>query len=253
MGSDNAPLWRALDSPADSQEVTIDILPSVTTLTFDVYGTLLDLNGRLVPAVAELLQQKGSSASPEEFRKQWRARQRIEQYQDTILMVGHSGYLETSRRAFLHTLRLNDVPASDKEVEDVMRVWWELSPFDDVAPALEKLQTRYKLVALSNGDPDYLNHICLNRIGWQFYKVISASEVGCFKPHPAVYRHALRVLDLEPAQVAMVAAHGFDIMGARSCGYRGVYVNRYNMPYEESPYQPDVTVGDFRELPEVLL
>ena len=50
----------------------------------------------------------------------------------------------------------------------------------------------------------------------------------------------------------MVAAHAFDIMGARACGYRGAYVNRYRLPYEESPYRPDVEVRDFIELADML-
>ena len=50
----------------------------------------------------------------------------------------------------------------------------------------------------------------------------------------------------------MVAAHSFDIVGARACGYRGVYVNRYGLPTEESPYQPDFEVGDFVELANML-
>ena len=51
----------------------------------------------------------------------------------------------------------------------------------------------------------------------------------------------------------MVAAHGFDILGARACGYRGAYVDRYGIPPEESPYQPDVVVKDFVELADWLI
>ena len=60
-------------------------------------------------------------------------------------------------------------------------------------------------------------------------------------------------LGAEPHQLLMVAAHSFDIMGARACGYRGAYVNRYQLPYEESPYRPDLEVRDFVELADVLL
>jgi len=50
-----------------------------------------------------------------------------------------------------------------------------------------------------------------------------------------------------------VAAHAFDVMGARACGFRGAYVNRYRLPYEDSVLQPDATVNDFRELASWLL
>jgi 2-haloacid dehalogenase len=46
----------------------------------------------------------------------------------------------------------------------------------------------------------------------------------------------------------MVASHSFDILGARACGFRGAYVNRYQLPYEDSALRPDLTVNDFLEL-----
>ena len=51
----------------------------------------------------------------------------------------------------------------------------------------------------------------------------------------------------------MVSSNSFDVMGARACGFGGAFVNRYRLPYEDSPYQPDVVVKDFDELASVLL
>ena len=86
---------------------------NIKALTFDVFGTILDLNGSLKPFLTEFLECKGAEVSPVRFWEQWRGRQRIEQYQDTIMMLGHSGYMETVRRAFVYTLRLNGVEVSD--------------------------------------------------------------------------------------------------------------------------------------------
>jgi len=51
----------------------------------------------------------------------------------------------------------------------------------------------------------------------------------------------------------MVSSNSFDVMGARSCGMRGAFVNRERLPYEDTPYQPDVTVSDFADLAAALL
>ena len=51
----------------------------------------------------------------------------------------------------------------------------------------------------------------------------------------------------------MVSANSFDVMGARACGMRGAFVNRNALPYEETPYRPDVEVENFTELAEALL
>jgi 2-haloacid dehalogenase len=231
----------------------VENLPHIKALTFDLFGTILDLGGSLTPFIAKFLQGKGSNGDPKRFWEQWRHRQRIEQYQDTILMLGHSGYLETARRAFVYTLALNGVQASPDEVKEFMRAWQELSPFPEVTRALERLKTRYRLVVLSNGEPHFLDHLVKNRVRWKFDDVISVQVVGAFKPHPGVYLRAAALLRLEPYQCLMVSANSFDVMGARACGYRGAFVNRYGLPYEDSPYQPDVVVHDFEELAGVLL
>jgi 2-haloacid dehalogenase len=134
-----------------------------------------------------------------------------------------------------------------------MRAWQELLPFPDVVPALERLKTRYRLVILSNGEPHFLDHLVRNRVRWEFDEVISVQVVGAFKPHPGIYLRAAGILRLEPNECLMVSANSFDVMGARACGYRGAFVNRYGLPYEDTPYQPDVVVKDFKELADALL
>ena len=223
-------------------------------LTFDLFGTILDLGGSLTPFIKESLDARDVvDVSAAEFWEQWRYRQRIEQYQDTIMMLGHSGYLETVRRALHYTLGRNGIDASPDTVQEFMRGWQQLSPFPEVLSALARLQSRYQLVVLSNGDPEFLDHLVTERVAWDFDAVISVTSVGAFKPHPAVYRGAAGKLGLEVNECLMVSANSFDIMGARACGYRGVFVNRYNLPYEDTQFQPDVTVCNFTELADALL
>jgi 2-haloacid dehalogenase len=226
--------------------------PQVTILAFDIFGTVLDLTGSLTPPSRRFLKRKGAMVTAEAFWSQWRARQRIEQYQDSLMQLGHSGYLETCRRALVYCLRLNGIAFTDDEVLDLMQAWQDLSPHADVAEGLSRLRARFKLVALSNGEQPYLEHLERDRMRCGFDAVISVQRAGFFKPHPAVYRTGAIALGVEPQQIMMVAAHSFDIMGARACGYRGAYVNRYRLPYEESPYRPDLEVRDFVELADAL-
>ena len=225
---------------------------AVKALTFDLFGTILDLGGSLTLFIGKFLEAKGSTVTPARFWEQWRYRQRIEQYQDNIMMLGHSGYLETARRAFVYTLGLNQIQATKEEVQKFMPAWQELSPFPEVVPALKKLKTRFKLVALSNGEPHFLDHLAKNRIRWEFDAVISVQVAGAFKPHPGVYLRAASLLELEPAECLMVSANSFDVMGARACGFRGGYIDRYQLPFEDTPFRPDLTVKNFTELAAAL-
>jgi 2-haloacid dehalogenase len=129
-----------------------------------------------------------------------------------------------------------------------MEGWDELVCFPEAIDGLNRLRSRFKLVVLSNGERDFLARTVKNRIRFDFDDVISVEDVGVFKPNPQVYRYAARVLGVEPQELMMVSCHGFDVVGARVSGYRGAYINRYDLPFDESPYTFDVEARDFLEL-----
>lgn len=223
-------------------------LERVHTLTFDAFGTILDLGASHAPRLAAYLEAKGLDMTAAQLWARWRNRQRLEQYQDNQFCAGHHGYLDSSRRALLYTLRSLKLPFDDDDVGRILEGWHALDPFPDALPGLERLRGRFKLVVLSNGERDYLAEVVKQRIGVKFDAVISVQDVGVFKPNPQVYRYAARVLGAEPQELMMVSAHSFDAVGARVSGYRAAYVNRYDLPYDETPYRADVQARDFLDL-----
>ena len=230
----------------------MDPLRVVHTLTFDVFGTILDLGGGHAPRLRAFLKSRGSEITAEDLWARWRNRQRIEQYQDNQFYTGHYGYLDSSRRALIYTLRASKLPFGDADVARIMEGWHELTTFPDALPGLRRLRGRFKLVALSNGERELLAHLVKNRIQYDFDAAISVQEVGVFKPHPQVYRYAARVLEAEPGELMMVSSHSFDVIGARASGYRAAYVNRYDLPYDETPYRFDVEATDLLTLADTL-
>ena len=230
----------------------MDAISPVHTLTFDAFGTILDLGGSHTPRLSGYLSSKNSHVTAPELWENWRNRQRIEQYQDNQFCTGHFGYLDSSRRALIYTLRASKLPFDDGDIRRIMEGWDELTPFPDVADGLKRLRRKFKLVVLSNGERDYLARVVKNRIGFDFDATISVEEVGVFKPSPQVYRYAARVLKAEPCELMMVSAHSFDAVGARASGYRAAYVNRYDLPFDETPYQFDIEASDFLDLADKL-
>ncbi len=228
-------------------------LARVKYLTFDIFGTVMDLRGSLAGPAGEFLAAHGSGMTGESFYADWRERQRIEQYQDNLLMLGHSGYLETCRRAFVYCLKKHNVSYMADEVREFMTVYRELWPYDDAIEGLRSLEARYRLIALSNGEQWYLEELLGNNVPVKFDSIISVDQVGAFKPSPGIYRKAVQQLGCEPGEIMMVAAHAFDILGAQACGFKAAYVNRYKLPTEDSAYQPDIIVDDFVELAARLL
>ena len=226
----------------------MDVMTAVHTLTFDAFGTILDLGGSHAPRLSAFLKSISADVTAEQFWGRWRYRQRIEQYQDNQYSMGHFGYLDSSRRALLYTLRALKLPFKDMDVTRIMEGWQELICFPDAAAGLARLRSKYKLVVLSNGERDFLAHLVTKRIRFDFDAVISVQDVGVFKPNPQVYRYAARTLAAEPHELMMVSCHSFDVVGARISGYRGAYVNRYDLPYDETPYRFDVEARDFHDL-----
>ena len=226
---------------------------SVKALTFDLFGTVLDLGTSLEQPIASFLEDTGANVSSEQFWVDWRIRQRLEQYRDTIMMLGHSGYLATVNRSMRYVAAAHKVEANDTDFERLMSAWWQLSPFPDALPALHRLSSEYKLFILSNGDPEYLQHLANQRVNFGFDDIFSVTTVGAFKPHPAVYRRAAKQFGMEMHECLMVSSNSFDVIGARACGMRAAYVNRYGLPLEESDFAPDIETLEFGGLADTIL
>ena len=139
---------------------------------------------------------------------------------------------------------------SDLELSVWDENWQNLIPFSEVSDALNLLSNKYKLIALSNGEDEFLRHLAQKRIKFNFDDIISVEEVGAFKPHSGVYRKASLITGYELSEIMMVSANSFDTLGAKSCGMKAVYVNRYELPYEEchEMLKPDLIVKNFTEL-----
>ena len=105
--------------------------PRVKYLAFDIFGTVMDLTSSLAGPAGDFLAAHGSDIPGEAFYAEWRERQRIEQYQDNLLMLGHSGYLETCRRAFVYCLKKHDIGYTGEAVREFMTAYEGLQPFSD--------------------------------------------------------------------------------------------------------------------------
>src|SRR5438445_9640583 len=75
---------------------------------------------------------------------------------DALLHKEHTSYREIGHRAVAYTLERAGIPHTTDEVRFLAAQIERLTPFPDVPEALARLKTRYKIVVLSNGDPDML-------------------------------------------------------------------------------------------------
>jgi len=121
-----------------------------------------------------------------------------------------------------------------------------------VPEALDRLRTRYKLVVLSNGDPDMLEAAKPHH-GIAFDQVISVATANAFKPHFATYAKAAEIIGLRVSEILFVANHAFDCIGAKSAGMNTAFINRRRRPFGATPHQPDLSVSSMQELAAVMV
>ena len=229
-----------------------EIRKTVEVLTFDLYGTVVDMQGGLTRAVTPFLQAKGWAGNPNSLVTWWRRTHYENSMVDALLDRGHTPYREIGRRAVTLTLERAGIPHTQDEVKALVAEIEKLAPFPELPAALARLKTRYKLVILSNGDPDMLEN-AKPYMGFAFDEVISIATSGYFKPHAATYRKAAEILGTPIGRIMHIANHAFDCIGAQAQGMRGGYINRRERPYEETPYQPDLVVPTMTALADALV
>ena len=231
---------------------TIDILKRETSICmFDLYGTVVDMQGGLTRAVTPWLKEKGWTGEPSRLVTWWRRTHFENSMIDALLHREHMPYREIGHLSLSYTLERAGIPHTQDEVRRLVSEIERLRPFPDVVEALARLKIRYRLVILSNGDPDMLEAI-QPHLGYTFDRVISVAAAGSFKPHVATYRKAAELMGVQPESVLFVANHAFDCVGAKAAGMRAAFVDRRKRPFGDWPYPPDLIVADFRELADTL-
>ena len=160
-------------------------LRDFNTLTFDVVGTLVDVETGILEWFRPTLRRHGVSKIDEEILTAFAA------VEDTYQR-------ETPEKPFTEMLPLisRDMASGwgvgfrDEEAQsfgDSIRSW---PPFPDTVEALEELGRRYRLVAVTNTDAWALGHMSAN-MGDPFRERVTCDEVGVNKPSPRVFEYAL--------------------------------------------------------------
>jgi 2-haloacid dehalogenase len=229
-------------------------LSGVTTVMFDFYGTVVDMQTGLTEAIRPYLQAKGSTLEPSRVVTWWRRTHFEASMIDALVQRDHTPYREIGQQAVDYTLDRAGIPHTAEEVAELVGAIERLRPFPDVVAALTRLKAHgFSLIILSNGDLDMLERgVPYSGTAHLFDRVISVAEAGAFKPAAATYRTACSLLGLPAERVLFVANHAFDCVGAKAFGMRTAFVDRRRRPFGNPKYPPDLVVPDFRELGEML-
>lgn len=214
--------------------------PALRAIVFDVFGSVVDWRSSLIADLTDYAAGKGIAAgkgvAPDwpALVDAWRAA-----YQPSMQRV-RSGELPWTRLDDLHRASLDRLVQefgitgpSEDDLAHINRGWHRLDPWPDSVAGLNRLKRRFIIGPLSNGNVALLTNLA-KHAGLPWDVVFGSDLFGHFKPDPETYLGVARLLDLDPGQVMLAAAHNADLAAARSCGLQTAFFPR---PAEYGPHQ----------------
>lgn len=225
-------------------------MPAIKAVLFDLDDTLWPI----VPVIeraenilfdwlaahAPAVTRKFTIESLRARRQELMASDRI--YQLDLRRLRHAGLTE----AFLSANE--DAELVDKAMEVFSRARNQVTPFDDVLPALDRLRGVVTLGSVSNGVAD------LEAIGIAHYfqASVAAHRIGSAKPDAVIFHAACNAIGVAPHEAVYVGDDPLlDVQGAQQAGLQAAWINRPELELARvlpGNVHPDVICSNLIEL-----
>ncbi|MEO7161152.1 MAG: haloacid dehalogenase type II [Polaromonas sp.] len=203
----------------------------IRAVLFDAYGTLFDVYS--VGLLAEqLFPGRGQALSV-----MWRDKQ-IE-YAHLVSTSSHGAHYqpfwELTRAALRYAGKRLGLEMSGEREDQLMNQYRCLAAFPENREVLQALKGQGIVTGiLSNGDPAMLAVAVKSAgLGDLLDHVISVDAIRKYKTHPDAYALGPRATGLDVSQIAFVSCNSWDALAATWFGYQTLWVNRYQLPFEE--------------------
>ncbi|CAE6494111.1 unnamed protein product [Rhizoctonia solani] len=208
-------------------------LSDFKVLNFDVFGTLIDWESGVVDGLEPLLARSSETSK-------WTRREKLDAFEEVEAGLQrqhpdmiYSDILANTHNGLAAKLGIETTPELDKAFGQSIRNW---TPFPDTCAALAKLSKYYKLAVLSNVDNETFQYTIkrLESEGGKFSQVVTAQDVGSYKPDERNFLHALREIKnnfgVEKEEVLVTAQSLFhDHAPANKLGLKSAWIARENV------------------------
>ena len=217
-------------------------------LTFDCYGTLIDWESGILNGLKAAL----GSGIEGESDAQLLARFAHHEHAAEVPYKNYREVLGLTSRMLAGELVLEISPEQEAAFGASVLDW---PAFPDSHDALASLQKRYKLVVITNCDDD-LFAASAARLGITFDEVITAAQVGSYKPNIENFHFAhekiQRTLGISKDRILHVAQSLFhDHAPAKSIGMTTVHIKRRgNGAAPQASATPDAVFADMKSFAE---
>lgn len=214
---------------------------------FDVNETLLDLQS-MRGSVSEAL------GGRDDLLPLWFSTMLHYSLVDTVTDRYHH-FGDIGVTALLIVAEINDIELSEEEARTaIVTPLRSLPPHPDAVEGLKTLKNMgYTLVSLTNSS----NKAVLTQFenaGFTEYfdRRLSIEDIEIYKPHLKAYHWAAKQMGVNPKDTLMVAAHGWDIAGAKAAGMKAAFITRPGKVMYPLAIPADYVVNDLHELADTL-
>jgi len=219
-------------------------LSDFKVLTFDCYGTLIDWESGIYRALEPLLQRLGSPQTRDQVLESY-AQHEASQEQLTPGML----YPQVLSYVYKRLANEWEVHCTNEEANIFGASVPDWPEFSDSVRALRHLKQHHKLVILSN--VDRLSFRSSNaRLQVVFDAIVTAQDIGVYKPDPHSFEYLVQVLDLDfgvtAAETLHVAQSVFhDHEPASKFGFATAWIDRGNASKEWEKGMPPAGTPKF--------
>ena len=232
-------------------------------LTFDCYGTLIDWETGILAALRPWATSAGISATDAEILGAFGEAESAAEHEMPNAIYPEILRATHARMAKHFGSSIRTTTPTDLEAADLLgRSVGDWPAFADTTDALKRLQRRLKLIVVSNVDRESFART-QKRLGITFDAVVTAEEVGAYKPDARMFLRAMEVakgFGAERENILHVAQSLYhDHVPAKSFGLRTVWVRRPSKRGEfgatRDPgvdVRPDLVVHSMKELADLI-
>lgn len=194
-------------------------------LSFDCYGTLIDWEAGMTAALREWADGVGVTVSDGDLLRLVAEIETIVQGERSPALLYPQVLAEVLRRI---GARLN-APVTEEDAARFGRTVGDWPAFPDSSSALKRLAKNFRLIIVSNVDRGSFA-ASNRRLGVDFDKIITAEDVGAYKPRPPHFEAlfgSLPEMGLERGDLLHVAQSLYhDHEPARRYGLPSVWIDR---------------------------
>jgi 2-haloacid dehalogenase len=230
--------------PAENQKMT-KLRPKV--IFFDVNETLLDL-GSMQDSVSAAL------GGRKDLMRLWFLTMLHNSLVDTATGKYHD-FATIGTAALMMVAESNGVAITETQARTaIVGPLLSLPAHGDVKEGLKALKDHgYTMVTLTNSSNLGVKKQMENAgLTSYFGRNLSIEDIKTYKPFVKTYQWAAEQMGVKPGEALMVAAHGWDVAGAKAAGMQTAFVARPGQVMYPLADKPDYVVKDINELAEIL-